>query len=387
MKVVGAKIYLVDIGGRRPILVQVFTDEGISGVGDAAVAYGTGATAAAGMIKDLVEGMLLGKDPFRIEALWSEMYDHSFWAKGGGPIVFAGISAIEQALWDIKGKALGVPVYEMLGGKFRDKARVYANGWSFRCVTPDQFAREAERVVKDGYTALKFYPLASPDPTTPDGLLRHVSLRAIDREAEDLAVARVKAVRDAVGPDVDVLLDMSAELTTDAVIRIGQRVEEFDIFFFEEPVDPFDVEALKKVSEHVNIPIAVGERLYTRYGFRPVMERHAADILQPDIGNTGGIMEAKKIAAMAEAYSMRIQPHTCASPVATAAALQLDACIANFIIQELYPYRTPEHFQIVDHAPEWDVQDGYLPIPDRPGLGVALVEERVRPFLWAECKT
>jgi galactonate dehydratase len=386
MKVVGAKIYLVEIGGRRPVLVQVLTDEGISGVGDAAVAYGAGATAAAGMIKDLVEGMLLGKDPFRIEALWSEMYDHSFWAKGGGPIVFAGISAVEQALWDIKGKALSVPVYEMLGGKFRDKARVYANGWSFRCVTPDQFARKAERVVRDGYTALKLYPLASPDPASSDGLLRHVSLRAIDREAEDLAVARVKAVRDAVGPDVDVLLDMSAELTTDAVIRIGQRVEEFDIFFFEEPVDPFDVDALKKVSEHVNLPIAVGERLYTRYGFRPVMERHAADILQPDIGNTGGIMETKKIAAMAEVYNMRIQPHTCASPVATAAALQLDACIPNFIIQELYPYRIPEHFQIVDHASEWDVQDSYLPIPDRPGLGVELVEERVRPFLWAECR-
>jgi galactonate dehydratase len=130
----------------------------------------------------------------------------------------------------------------------------------------------------------------------------------------------------------------------------------------------------------------VGERLYTRYGFRPVMERHAADILQPDIGNTGGIMETKKIAAMAEVYNMRIQPHTCASPIATAAALQLDACIANFIIQELYPYRIPEHFQIVDHAPELDMQDSFLPIPDRPGLGVELVEERVRPFLWAECK-
>jgi len=385
MRVVEAKIYLVEIGGRRPVLVQVFTDEGISGVGDAAIAYGAGATAAAGMIKDLVEGLLLGKDPFRIEALWSEMYDHSFWAKGGGPIVFAGISAIEQALWDIKGKALGVPVYEMLGGKFRDKARVYANGWSFRCVTPDDFAREAVRVVKDGYAAIKFYPLASPE-TSPHGLLRHVSLRAIDRDTENLTVARVKAVRDAVGPDIDVLLDMSAELTTDAIIRIGRRVEEFDIFFFEEPVDPFDVEALKKVSEHVDLPIAVGERLYTRYGFRPIMERHAADILQPDIGNTGGIMETKKIAAMAEVYNMRIQPHTCASPVATAAALQLDACIPNFIIQELYPYRIPEHFEIVDHAPEWEVQNGYLPIPDRPGLGVELVDERVRPFLWAECK-
>ena len=328
----------------------------------------------------------MGQDPFRIEAIWSEMYDHTFWAKGGGPIIFAGISAIEQALWDIKGKALGVPIYEMLGGKFRGKARVYANGWSLRCVTPDDFAREAERVVKDGYTALKFYPLASPDPASPHGLLKHVSLRSLDRDAEDLAVARVKAVRDAVGPKIDILLDMSAELTTDAVIRLGRRLEEFDIFFLEEPVDPFDVDALKKVSEHVHLPIAVGERLYTRYGFRPVMERHAADILQPDIGNTGGIMEVKKIAAMAEAYNMRVQPHTCASPVSTAAALQLDACIPNFIIQELYPYRIPEHFQIVDHAPEWDVQDGHLPIPDRPGLGLELVDERVRPFLWAECR-
>ena len=386
MKVVEARIYLVQIGGRHPVLVQILTDEGISGVGDAAIAYGTGATAAAGMIKDLVEGFILGRDPFRIEALWSEMYDHSFWAKGGGPIVFAGISAIEMALWDIKGKALGVPVYEMLGGKFRDKARVYANGWSFRCARPAEFAREAERVVKDGYTALKFYPLGSPDPASPEGLLRHVSLRAIDRDGENLAVERVRAVRQAVGPDVDILLDMSAELTTDAVIRIGRRVEEFDIFLFEEPVDPFDVEALKKVSDHVNLPIAVGERLYTRYDFRRVMERHAADILQPDIGNTGGIMETKKIAAMAEAYSMRIQPHTCASPVATAAALQIDACIPNFIIQELYPYRIPEHFEIVDHAPEWEVRDSHLPIPDRPGLGVTLVEERVRPFLWAECR-
>jgi galactonate dehydratase len=386
MDVVEARIYIVEIGGRRPVVVQVLTDEGISGVGDAAVAYGAGATAAAGMIKDLAEKFLLGQDPFRIEALWSEMYDHSFWAKGGGPIVFAGISAIEQALWDIKGKKLGVPVYEMLGGKFRDQARVYANGWSFRCTTPDQFAREAERVVKDGYTALKFYPLAAPDPGTPDGLLRHVSLRAIDRDAENLAVERVKAVRDAVGPEVDILLDMSAELTTDAIIRIGRRMEAYDIFFFEEPVDPFDLEALKKVSEQVNLPIAVGERLYTRYGFRRIMECHAADILQPDIGNTGGIMETKKIAAMAEVYNMRIQPHTCASPVATAAALQLDACIPNFVIQELYPYRIPEHFEIVDHAPEWQVRNSYLPIPDRPGLGVELVDENVGPFLWAVCK-
>jgi galactonate dehydratase len=385
VKITEVRIYLISVGGRRPVLAQVFTDQGVSGVGDAAIAYGTGATAAAGMIKDLAEELVLGKDAFAIESLWSEMYDHTFWAKGGGPIVSAGISAIEQALWDIKGKCLKVPVYEMLGGKMRDSVRVYANGWSFRAVTPEDFAREAERVVKDGYTALKLYPLASAE-LDADGHIRHVSRRSVDRDTEDRAIARVKAVRRAVGPKIDIMLDMSAELTTDAIIRLGQRVQEYDILFFEEPVDPFDVEALKKVSEHVNIPIAVGERLYTRYAFRRVMELHAADILQPDVGNTGGIMETKKIAAMAETYNMRIQPHNCASPVLTAATLQVDACIPNFIIQEVYPYRVPEHFQLVDRAPELEIRNGVMPIPDRPGLGVELAEQRVRPFLWATCK-
>lgn len=385
MKIIRARIYLVRIAGRHPVLVELETDEGVTGVGDAAIAYGSGGTAAAGMIKDLVDDVVLGKDPFRIEALWGEMYDHSFWAKGGGPIVFAGISAIEMALWDLKGKALGVPIYELLGGRTRAEVRVYANGWSFRCVTPDDFGRAAEKVVKDGYDALKMYPLARPLESSPHGNIKHVEGRQIDRAWEDLAVAKVKAVREAIGPGVDLMADMSAELTTDAIIRLGRRLEEFDLLFFEEPVDPFDVDALKKVSEHVRLPIAVGERLYTRSGFRRVMELGAADILQPDIGNTGGIMETFKIAAMAETYNMRIQPHLCASPVATAAALQLDAVIRNLIIQELYPYRVPEHFAIVDHAPELDVKSGRLAIPDRPGLGVALVPERVRPHLWAEC--
>jgi len=381
LKVTGCRIYIVTIDGRYPILVQLLTDQGVTGAGDAAVAYGTGAASAAAMIKELVEQFVVGKDPFGIEAIWSDMYDHTFWAKGGGTIIFAGISAIEQALWDIKGKCLGVPVYEMLGGKMRDKVRVYANGWSFRCVKPADYAREAERVVKDGYTALKLYPLAVPQGDT-EGHIEHVALRSIDGDREQRAIATVKAVRDSIGPKVDLMLDMSAELTTDAIIRIGRKLEEWNIAFLEEPVDPSDVEALKKVSEHVNIPIATGERLYTRYGFRRVMEMHAADILQPDIGNTGGIMEAKKIAAMAETYSMRIKPHNCSSPVCTAASLQLDATIANFYIQELYPYRVPEHFAIVDHAPELDIKSSYMPIPSRPGLGVELVEGRVRRFLW-----
>src|SRR5215813_10448778 len=171
----------------------------VTGCGDAAVAYGTGAESAAAMIKELVQQFVLGKDPFAIEAIWSDMYDHTFWAKGGGSIIFAGISAIEQALWDIKGKCLGVPVYEMLGGKMRDKVRVYANGWSFRCTQPSEFAREAQRVVKDGYKALKFYPLATAE-LDAEGHIRHVSRRSIDSAAEQKAVASVKAVRDSIGP-------------------------------------------------------------------------------------------------------------------------------------------------------------------------------------------
>jgi galactonate dehydratase len=385
MKIVKARVYLVRIAGRHPVLVELVTDDGVTGVGDAAIAYGVGATAAAGMLKDLLTDIVLGKDPAQVEALWGEMYDHTFWAKGGGPIIYAAISAIEMACWDIKGKLLGVPVYELLGGKVRSEVRCYANGWSFRAVTPDDFARAAEKVVKDGYDALKMYPLARPLESSPHGNIQHVGGRRIDREWEDLAVAKVRAVRQAVGPTVDLMADMSAELTTDAVIRLGRRFEEFNLCFFEEPVDPFDVEALKKVSDRVDLPIAVGERLYTRYGFRRVLELHAADILQPDIGNTGGIFETVKIAAMAEAYNMQIQPHVCASPVATAAALQVDGCVRNVLIQELYPYRVAEHFDIVDHAPERDVRGGRLAIPGRPGLGVSLLPERVRPHLWAEC--
>lgn len=381
MKITGARIYLVNVGSLHPVLVELDTNEGITGVGEAAIAYGIGGTSAAGMIKDLVQAIVLGKDPFRIEELWTEMYDHSFWAKGGGPIVFAGISAIEQALWDIKGKALGIPIYEFLGGKLRDHVSTYANGWSYRCNTPDEYAAAAERVVHDGYSALKIYPLAMP---RPDGGIRHVSRRSVDRAAIDLAVERVKAIRRAVGPAVAIMLDLSGGLTTDATIRLCQRFADQDILFIEEPADPFDIGALEKISSRVDATLAVGERLFTRNAYRAILEARTADVLQPDIGNTGGIMEAKKIAAMAETYSARIAPHVCASPVATAAALQLDACIANFMIQELYPYRPPEHFQLVDHAPEAEVENGRLRIPDRAGLGINLVPDRVRPFLWTE---
>src|SRR5512140_3520528 len=206
-KVVEAEIFQVSIGGRYPVLVRLTTDGGVRGGGEAAVAYGTGASAVAALLKELAETFVLGRDPSAVEAIWSDMYDHTFWAKGGGPLLFAGISAIEQALWDVKARTLDVPVYELLGGRMRDRVRVYANGWSFRCKAPDEFAREAERVVRDGYTAIKFYPLATAEMDA-EGHIRHVSRRSVDRDAEELAFESVKAVRTAIGPRIDLMVDM-----------------------------------------------------------------------------------------------------------------------------------------------------------------------------------
>jgi galactonate dehydratase len=383
MKIARVKIYLIASGKLHPVIVEIVTDEGVSGIGEAAIAYGLGGTATAGMVKDLSERMLIGRDPFRIEEIWSEMYDHSFWAKGGGPIVFAAISAIEQALWDVKGKALGIPVYEFLGGRMRDRMHVYANGWYGAATTPTELAKAAERPLRDGYDALKCYPLAYPDANG----LRHVSRRMVDRDFANLAFAKIKTLRDAVGPDISIMLDLSGGLTTDETIRLCQRFEELNILWIEEPADPFDVGALKKISDRVDIPIAVGERIYTRQGFRKILEPHAADIVQPDAGNTGGIMETKKIAAMAEAYNMRVAPHNCASALSTAVSLQVAACIANFMTQEIYPYfpDQPGYVQVVENSPEDLIRNSYVEVPTEPGLGVRLASERVRPFLWAEC--
>ncbi|MBV8837902.1 MAG: mandelate racemase/muconate lactonizing enzyme family protein, partial [Alphaproteobacteria bacterium] len=295
MKITTVRIYLVNSGKLHFVIVELETDAAVTGIGEAGIAYGLGGTAATAMVKDLSERLIVGRDPSRIEELWSEMYDHSFWAKGGGPIVFAAISAIELALWDIKGKALGVPVYELLGGKIHDEVRVYANGWYGAARTPAELAKASERPLKDGYDALKCYPLAVP---TEHGL-RHVTRRMVDRDFADLAFAKIKTLREAVGPRVEIMLDLSGGLTTDETIRLCRRFEALDITWIEEPADPFDIGALEKISRAVNIPVALGERLYTRHAFRKVFEPQSVDIVQPDVCNTGGIMEAKKIAAMA----------------------------------------------------------------------------------------
>ena len=262
--------------------------------------------------------------------------------------------------------------------------RVYANGWSFKAVTADDYAQAAERPLRDGYDALKCYPLAVP---RPGGGIRHVTRRMVDRDFANLAFDKIKALRQAVGPKVELMLDLSGGLTTAETIRLCRRFEELDIAWIEEPADPFDAGALAKIAERVNIPVAVGERLYTRHGFRRVFEAQSADIVQPDVGNAGGIMEVKKIAAMAEVYSMRVAPHNCGSSLSTAASLQVSASIANFLTLEIYPYfpERPGYVQVLADPPEERIKDGRLDVTAAPGLGATLAHDRLRPFLWARC--
>jgi galactonate dehydratase len=388
MKIVSADIYDVDLRPQglafNPVVLRLTTDEGLYGAGELALAYGTGSFAGVGMLKQLVERYVIGAEAGRIEQMWHNLYSKTFWGKGGGPVVYGGISAIDEALWDIKGKALGLPVYEILGGKTNERIRLYANGWSNlynpdgspRCVTPEQYAEAVQQVVAEGYDAFKFDPFyIKPDGThwTPE--------RALPLEMVNLVYERVKAVREAVGPKVDILIEGHGNLGPTSAIEVGRRLAELRPFFYEEPTDAMNVDAMLKVTQNVPMPIAAGERLYTRYGFREYIEKQVVDVLQPDLGLAGGISEVKKIADMAETYGMHMQPHHCAGPISTAASVQIDGCITNFIIQEWRPYAGQPVFDLVEEALDTQAVDGYLTLPDKPGLGVTLNEEVIARYL------
>lgn len=371
MKITQVEIYHVTFSeaGHRfhPIILRILTDEGITGVGELALAYGIGGSAGVGMLRDMAEAYLIGADPFRIEYTWDKLFRKTFWGQGGGPVVYGGISAIDIALWDIKGKAVGLPIYELLGGRCHDKLWCYCNGWYGNCNAPEEYAAAAIPVVEAGYNAMKFDPFA----VRPDGVWDY-SPRILSRERSDLAYERTKAIREAVGPDVELLIEVHGNLGTSSAIRMGKRLEELDCFFYEEPVDAMNVDSMKQVAENVDIPIAAGERIYTRYGFRRYIETHAVAILQPDIGLAGGISELKKIATHAETYNLHFQPHNYASPVNTAASLQIDACCPNFIIQEMFPTLPVGKFEMVDQAYEQKIVDSYVDPPSAPGLGIEL---------------
>ena len=334
------------------VFVKVLTSDGIAGWGEASL-EGKERTVMQAVAE--LARYLVGQDPFRIEQHWQQMYRGAYWV--GGPVLNSAISGIEQALWDIKGKALGVPAYELLGGKCRDRLRAYANGWFRGAETPADFARMAVATVERGYTALKWDPFGKAG-LFPTG------------EEADRAVACVRAVREAVGPAIDLLIEVHGRFAPASAIRLARRLEEFDPFWYEEPVPPDNIDAVALVARSIGIPVATGERLFTKWGFKDVVEKQAAAVIQPDLCHAGGLLEVKKIAAMAETYYIGVAPHNPYGLLSTAACLQVDACTPNFLIQEF----------VVDQAPLWAgpapfrVVDGYFTIPDGPGLGVTLDE-------------
>ena len=365
MKIRAVNTHFVNVGPNRTwVLVKVSTDEGIHGWGEAGIEGKEKAVAAA--ISEL-ERQLVGRDPFQIELLWQEMYRNAFWV--GGPVLTSAISGIEHALWDIKGKALGVPVWQLLGGKVRDRVRAYANGWFRGCKTPKQFAKAAVETVEMGYTALKWDPFGG------------ASL-FINYEQEELAVAIVREVRNAVGPKIDLLIEVHGRLSPANAIRVGRRLEEFHPFFYEEPVPPENIDTLATVARSVNIPIATGERLYTVWGFKDVLEKQAAAVIQPDITHAGGIFELRKIAAMAQVYYVGVAPHNPNGPICTAASIQLDACTPNFLIQEF----AISDIQVKDDIVKEPIKiiDGHFVVPEGPGLGVEIDEAALAHYGYKE---
>ncbi|MGH1430779.1 MAG: mandelate racemase/muconate lactonizing enzyme family protein [Neptuniibacter sp.] len=364
----------------NPVFVRVHTDEGISGVGEAGLAYDLGHSAAANMIKEFAEEMLLGRDPFQTEDLWNLMLRGSFWGLGGGPIIYSAMSAIDTALWDIKGKALGLPVYQLLGGKVNDKLRTYASQLQFdwdedfaALVQPEDYARAAEKAVAEGYDAVKVDPIMYDDK----GETHFDRTKLITPKEMRLYRSRLMAIREAVGEDVDIIFECHSLPGVSTAIQLGELVEEARCMYFEEPVNYLNSELHKRVADKVNVPIAGGERLYNRWGVRPYLEDQSLDVLQPDIGLCGGFTETKKVCDYADVYDVRIQAHVCGGPVATAASLHLETAIPNFLIHEHHTYAIKKwnrELCIQDPQPV----DGFFQALDVPGIGIELNDEVVK---------
>ena len=346
---------------RNWLLVKVNTDDPkIYGIGDASPMQDDNLVIA--MVEAMVEKHLVGKDPLESEVHWTNLYQ-DFQARGGR-IASTAISGIDIALWDLKGRILDQPAWKLLGGAHRKSIRVYANGWYSNPGTAEQNAEEAKVVMDMGYTALKFDPFGQTN-------FYKISLEELQK-----AENRVAAVRKAVGPNIDILVEAHAKFDVMNAIQIGKRLEQYRPLFYEEPVSQERVSELLEVRNKVNIPIATGERLYTKFPFAEIIDRHAADVLQPDIANAGGITELKKIAILAEAKHITMAPHNVCSPVGATAELHLDASIINFEIQEYHAeFYTEHYFTVLDGFIRQ--KDGYVELSDAPGLGLELNEVEI----------
>lgn len=378
MKITRVEIFDMECPKRpqwHPVFVRIHTDEGISGVGEAGLAYDWGHSAAANMINEIVKARVIGFDPFQTELLWSKMFREGFWAQGSNAVFYAAMSAIDTALWDIKGKALGVPVYQLLGGKVNPKLRTYASQLQFdwdpeakKLIQPEDYAKAAQKALNEGYDAVKVNPMFYDK----DGNTLYDLTKLFKADLLELVKARMQAIRETVGAKVDIFLECHSLLGATSAIQIGKEIaEEFNCAFMEEPVNYVNSALHDKVAAKLTVPLAAGERIYLRHGMRPYFENQTIDILQPDIGLCGGFTEAKKICDYADMYDIQVQAHVCGGPVATAASLHLETAIPNFYIHEHHTYATKDwnrELCIQDYQP----QNGYMTVPELPGLGIEL---------------
>jgi galactonate dehydratase len=354
VKITDIRTFVVDCYRTNWVFVKVYTDDGLTGVGEGTLEY---KELALGGAIDHIRSELVGQNPLTIEKHRYALYRDAYWR--GGPVLMSALSAVEMALWDILGKALNVPVYQLLGGKCQDRIRIYVNGWFAGARTAQEFAAKARETVKHGVTAMKWDPFGKA---------------SLDISPQELrqAISCVAAVREAVGDTVDLLIEGHGRFNIPTASRIARELEPYKPLFFEEPVPPDNLDALAEVRRQSPVAIAAGERLYTQHAFHELIEKRAVDYMQPDISHAGGLFSLKKMAAMAEAAHVAFAPHNPSGPVANAATLQLAACTPNFTILEIMISDVIWRSEICDEALQ--MENGCLLIPDKPGLGIEIDE-------------
>ncbi len=358
MRLNGFETFLANAGLRNYLFVRLRTDTGLTGVGEATLEWQERTVQT--VLHEWVEGRILGRDPFDIEAIVGGMFRDQY---QGGSTVMTAISAVEIALWDIVGKAVGQPVYRLLGGRCHATIPAYANGWYGGVRTPAEYAERARSAVARGYRALKFDPFGT-------------AWKVLDREAAESAEAIVAAVREAVGPGVRLMIEFHGRLSAGAASTMIRRLERFDPAWCEEPVAPECLELLAEVKRSARCPIAAGERLYTQADFYRLTTLRAVDVVQMDLAHCGGILAGKKIAAMAAPQDMLVAPHCSIGPVALAACLHFDVSTPNFLVQEAFAeFDVPWRNALVGG---WNpIKEGAFVIEDRPGLGLELDEQAI----------
>jgi galactonate dehydratase len=358
MKIARFETFLANAGLRNYLFIRLTTDTGLSGVGESTLEWQEKTVQT--LCHEWVEGRVLGNDPFDIEMIIGGMIRDQY---QGGATIMTAISGVEIALWDIIGKACGQPVYRLLGGRVHQHLPAYANGWYGGARTPQEFAERARDACQRGYRALKFDPFG-------------VAWKELNPDETEAAVGRVAAVREAVGPEVSIMIEFHGRFSAGCAVHTIHKLERFQPAWCEEPVTPDSLELLDLVKQQVNVPIAAGERLYTLSDFNRLCNLRAADIMQMDIAHCGGLWIAKKIAAFAAVQDIRVSPHCSVGPVALAASLHFDSSTPNFMVQEDFSeFDVPWRNSFVR---DWNpIRNGEFVLTDQPGLGIEIDEQAI----------